>query len=78
MRPEKNPIKRVALMLQASAVHHEVLAGAYRRWANDLMVQGKRGYAKRISDGRRTFPPARSAKKAPLQGAIGGPGMPEV
>ena len=41
MRPERNPVKRVALMLQASAVHHEALASAYRRWANDLLVQAR-------------------------------------
>jgi hypothetical protein len=36
MLPEKNPVKRAAMMLRGLAVHHEMLAGANRRWADML------------------------------------------
>jgi hypothetical protein len=36
MRPEKNPLKLIVLMLRASAVLFESLARSYRKWATLL------------------------------------------
>ena len=39
MRPEKNVVKRVALMLRAAAVLLDGLAKAFRKWANLLVSE---------------------------------------